>query len=427
MASSQGSVPQGRLARFARMATIGLRASATRLVARDVAASAQQAATVLGTLRGLAAKLGQMASYVDGVVPEKHRDHYESAMKGLQTAGACSLPEEIREVVETELGAEIGALFQRWEEEPIASASIGQVHYAVLHDGREVAVKVQHPGIAGAIDSDLANVGMLGGLLDVMGGKRFDTRSQLEMVRRRFREELDYELEASRIRAFAALGVGDSTVRVLRLVPALCTRRVLTTELVHGLTFEEACAASEDERRAWSETMWRFVFKGSLVSGMFNADPHPGNYLFHAGGAVTFLDFGRVQIVTEHDLRCTRALHQAALDQDEAAFAEAARELLGARPGALGAHALAYLRRCHEPLFASPFHVTRAYAASLVDEMKSLAQEARHAPAEQFFDLPPELLFMNRLQFGFLSVLARLDVEVDYARVEEEFWHEVPQ
>jgi predicted unusual protein kinase regulating ubiquinone biosynthesis (AarF/ABC1/UbiB family) len=400
---------------------MGVKTGAGALLDRSGAGSAQNAAEVLGTLRGLAAKVGQMASYVDGIVPEGQRAAYEASMKALQAAAPRSSPAGIRACVEAELGAPIDRLFARWSDEPLASASIGQVHAAQLLDGRDVAVKVQHPGVVQAVESDLANAGVLQGFVGALAGKRFETEKMFAVIRARFREELDYELEAMRLTRFAELHAGDPTVRVPGLVRSHSAKRVLTTELARGWTFDEACAAPVDARRAWAETMWRFVFKGTLRGAMLNADPHPGNYIFHPDGVVTFLDYGCIQDVEgDHRARAEK-VHLAALERDEEGFRQAVALLVKSKPGALEKLAVAYTRHCFDPLFQSPYHIHRSYAAVLVDEMKDMAQAARKVPPGEFFSMPPDMVFVNRLQFGFYSVLARLDVEVDYAAVERAF------
>ncbi|HEY5375236.1 MAG TPA: AarF/UbiB family protein, partial [Polyangiaceae bacterium] len=154
-------IPEGRVGRFVRLAGLGARTSASLLFSKSADSAAERAAEVLGTLRGIAAKVGQMASYVDGVVPEGQRVAYEHALSKLREQAPTSSSAEIRSLVEQELRAPISELFRDWEDEPVASASIGQVHRARLPDGRVVAVKVQHPGIAKAVESDLENVGML--------------------------------------------------------------------------------------------------------------------------------------------------------------------------------------------------------------------------------------------------------------------------
>jgi predicted unusual protein kinase regulating ubiquinone biosynthesis (AarF/ABC1/UbiB family) len=419
--SAGRKVPEGRLGRFARLAAVGMRTGAGMLLDRDGTSTAQRAAEVLGNLRGLAAKMGQMASYVDGIVPEHHQDAFQSSMKVLRAAAPRSRPHEVRAAVESDLGAPIDDLFHEWDDEPLASASIGQVHRARLADGREVAVKVQHPGIAAAVESDLANAGIIETFAGAMGMKRFDTGAMLEVVRKRFREELDYALEADNIVHFARVHAGDPQVRVPVLVRERSGPRVLTTELVRGASFDDACAAAENERRAWATTMWRYVFRGNLVGGKFNADPHPGNYVFHDDGAITFLDYGCVHPIPEERLARAVRIHWAAINRDLPAFREAVSAMLDAKPGALEELARAYTRRCFEPLFDAPYRVTKEYAAALLAEMKDMAKVARAVDDAEFFSMPPDMLFINRLQFGFYSVLARLDVEVDYAAIERSF------
>jgi predicted unusual protein kinase regulating ubiquinone biosynthesis (AarF/ABC1/UbiB family) len=417
-------VPKGRLGRLARLAMMGARSGAGMLLGGEGAADS--AAQVLGNLRGLAAKVGQMASYVDGVVPEAQRESYERALSVLRAQAPTSSWASVQATFDSELGP-IEQHFASFEPTPIASASIGQVHRARLHDGSEVVVKVQHPGIEQAVESDLANVGMLEGVATLLGGRRFDAATLLEVVRTRFREELDYRLEASNAETFARLHAGDRRIRVPRIYREHSSRRVLTSELVRGASFEQACAASEPERRAWAETLWRFMIESLLGAGLLHADPHPGNYFFQPHGAIAFLDYGCVQRQDdEYRLRVVGA-HRAALAGEAASFEAAAKLLMQTKPGAMEQPAVAYLRSCFRPLFEVPFRMTRAYASSLVTDMRAIANLARTAPIDEVMTMPPHILFVNRLQFGLYSVLARLDVEVDYAAVERAFLRELDE
>ena len=403
-----------------RLAGLGARTSASLLFSKGGESAAERAAEVLGTLRGVAAKVGQMASYVDGVVPEGQREAYETALKKLREHAPTSTSADIRATVERELGSPINELFRDWEDEPVASASIGQVHRARLADGRVVAVKVQHSGIANAIESDLQNVGMLESVVGTVVGKGVNSRGILEEVKARFREELDYRLEARRQTEFARIFAGDPQIFVPRVFPERSASRVLTSEFVVGCDLDQAATRSEPERRAYAEALWRFVFKGNLVGGMFNADPHPGNYIFQPEGRIAFLDFGCVQPLPTRRLGPARALHRAAVERDEAEFAKQVCVIMETRGGLYEQLAIAYSRRCFEPLFASPFHVTRDFVRNLVSEIGTLKQ-ALFKKGGNFVPLPEGMVFMNRLQFGFYSVLARLDVQVDYAAVERAF------
>lgn len=418
--SERREPPTGRLGRFARLAALGARTSVSLVTSRDGRAAAEQAAQVLGHLRGLAAKVGQMASYVDGIVPPAQRAAYEAALSSLRAASPSSPPEAIRALVEAELGAPIDRLFTEWENEPFASASIGQVHRARLLDGRAVAVKVQHPGIDRAVESDLENAGVIEGLIGRIVPRGIRTSNVFDDIRARFREELDYRHEAEQQRAFAELHAGDPHIHVPTVILERSSRRVLCSELVSGGTLEDAALREVDERRAFAETLWRFVFKGTLVGGRFNADPHPGNFLFHDAGRITFLDFGCVQMLDAERRQKARALHASAVERNETAFRAAVVALLESRGGSYEDKAVEYTQRCFAPLFASPFMLTPEYVSGLVQGIGELKAEM-FAKDKSFVMPPPGMVFMNRLQFGFYSVLARLAVEVDYAAVERRF------
>ncbi len=423
MSGSGRKIPGSRLGRLARLATVSARTGANMLLNREAATEevARKAAEALGTLRGVAAKVGQMAGYVDGVIPEGQRDAYEKWMQKLLAAAPASSPAAVRRLVEEELGAPIDQLFAEWSETPIASASIGQVHRARLPDGQEVAVKVQHPGVARAVESDLQNAGLLERTVAVVGGSKLESRRILEEVRTRFREELDYQIEATRQRRFAEFFNDDPQVVIPTIHERHSSKRVLTSRFIRGANFDEARSAPEPERAAWARAQWRFVYKGTLVGGMFNADPHPGNYFFLPGGQVAFIDFGCVQPVTPERMRLGSATHRAASNGDRREFERAGREMLGLRGGAHERRALAYLHEAFRPQFESPFRMTRSYVAALVDQFRQIATASIRERDGSFVSFPPGVFFLNRLQFGFYSVLARLDVEVDYAAIERGF------
>lgn len=422
--SDERSVPKGKLSRFAMLASVGARTGMSLLTKGSAQVAAERTAEVLGQMRGLAAKVGQIASYVDGVIPESNREVYEAALGKLRDHAMVSSFDAVKRTVEADLGAPIVELFSTFEESPFASASIGQVHRATLRDGREVAVKVQHEGVDVAVESDLANAGVLEPIANLAAGRKVDAKRVFEEMRTRLREELDYPLEAERQAQFRRIHAGDPTIRVPEVFADRSGKRVITSEFVAGRTLAQVASAPEEDRRAFAETMWRFVFKGNLVGGMFNADPHPGNYIFGEGGVVHFIDFGCVEPIVGERQAHARGLHAAAVRKDEEAFASFAKLLLVTQPGQWEDMAVAYSRRCFEPIFESPFRITRAYAASLVHGLKEMGKAARSLPKNEHVPVPKGMVFMNRLQFGFYSVLARLDVEVDYAAVERGFMQE---
>lgn len=414
-------LPSGRLGRLVRLAELGARTGTSLLMRRESDDAAARAAEILGNLRGVAAKVGQMAGYIDGLVPEEHRDAYQKSMKTLLAAAPRSSPAQIRGVIEEDLGAPLDRIFASFDDQAVASASIGQVHRAVLPNGTEVAVKVQHPGVAKAVESDLENAGLLEGALSMMGTRRLESKKVLEEIRARFREELDYTIEARRQMEFARVHEGDPQIVIPKVELACSSRRVLTTDFVRGQSLDEAARLPEQDRAEICRTLWRFVYKGTLHGDMFNADPHPGNYFFQEDGRVAFLDFGCVQAIPDKRRGVAARLHRAACDKDEAAFAEAAKIMLETRGGNHEKRVLGYIRRAFEPQFSSPFRITREYVASLVNHMKDAGKETLVTKDESFVGMPEGMLFMNRLQFGFYSVLARLDATVDYAAVERAF------
>ncbi|MEY4582995.1 MAG: hypothetical protein RL701_7698 [Pseudomonadota bacterium] len=414
---SEKQLPTSRLGRLSRLATVGARSGLSILARGSGDAAAEQALAVLGNLRGLAAKVGQMASYVDGLVPVAQREAYERVLTSLQASTPSSPFESVRELIEGELGAKLADLFAEFDPTPFASASIGQVHRAKLPDGTEVAVKVQHSGIEAAFETDITSAGSMVNFVSVLAPRGIGARALHDEMAMRLREELDYRLEAERQATFASFHVGDPDIHVPKISARYSSQRVLTSELVHGHDFAWATQAPEPLRKHYAEVLWRFVFKAILVHGMFNADPHPGNYRFHEDGKVTFLDFGSVQVLAPHFLAASRDMHDAAIRGDQAAYKRAAAIACQTKPGAYETELLDYLWMCFLPLRESPFKLTREYATEVVTTTRNMK---RHLLDKKANITPPPhgVMLMNRLQFGFYSVLARLDVTVDYAGIE---------
>ena len=260
--------------------------------------TAEDIAATLGAMKGVLMKIGQMASYVDdGLSPAVRR-----TLSRLQDSVPPMSPELAATVLREELGVAPERAFARWDPEPIAAASIGQVHRAITHDGRAVAVKVQYPGIAETIAADLDNVALLRRMLRITAPNQ-DVEALVAELRERVLEELDYRREAENQRYMAAYYDGHPTIRVPKIIDELSTRRVVTSELAAGARFSELATWSQRERDLAAETIYRFVFRSLYEIRAFNGDPHPGNYLFHGDGKVTFLDFGLVKHFTEPELQ----------------------------------------------------------------------------------------------------------------------------
>ncbi|GAA2146258.1 AarF/ABC1/UbiB kinase family protein [Actinomadura napierensis] len=254
----------------------------------------------LGRSKGVLMKAGQLMSFVGFSVDGEYQPVFQQALARLQDDAPPMPPEMAAAQVEAELGAPPGEVFAEFEPDPIAAASIGQVHRAVTRDGRRVAVKVQYPGVERAIRADLANAELLatffqigGGM--VRGGPRVDVRRLAKEVSERVGDEIDYLTEARNQQEFADHYRGHPFVRIPEVDHRLTTRRVLTMEFADGKRHREALLAGQDLKDRWGEVLFRFYLGSIRRIGLFHADPHPGNYLFHDDGTVTFLDFGCVK------------------------------------------------------------------------------------------------------------------------------------
>ena len=350
-------LPTGRAGRTVRLAGLAGHTVATRAQTRmhgrargEAAEAAERArqerlagryAEVLGDMKGAVMKVGQILSFVDvdGVVPASSRQLFQSTLARLQADVPALAPDEIAAVIHAELGAPPEKIFAFFSPRPVAAASIGQVHLARLADGTELAVKVQYPGVADAVRADLANTDVLASVikagLALLGPEapRLDPKMMVEEIRDRVGDELDYRIEAANQQEFHTLYDGHPFIHIPAVYPEFSTGRVLATDYVQAQRWSEATAATESLRSRWGETIFRFVFASLHRHGLFNADPHPGNYLFHRDGTVTFLDFGCVNRFTAERVSVMSALVDAALACDAPRRATGLHQRRAARRG----------------------------------------------------------------------------------------------
>ncbi|MBN1528928.1 MAG: AarF/ABC1/UbiB kinase family protein [Thermoleophilaceae bacterium] len=276
----------------------GRRAAAER---RQVEA-AEQIFEVLGQMKGAAMKVGQVASFIDtGAFPPEFRERIQAKLAELRDAAPRVPFEKMRKVVEDDLGEPLGETFEEFEPEAVAAASIGQVYRARLRDGRDVAVKVQYPGVAQAVRADLQNLGLIMRVAKRMA-PGMDVKAMTREIRERLTDELDYEHEAQNHRAFARTWSGHPFIYVPPVVTRLCTEHVLVTEWVDGIGFEEVRELGAPERDRFGEIVFRFFFGSLYRTGHFSGDPHPGNYRLMPDGRVAFIDFGMTKSVSAEDL-----------------------------------------------------------------------------------------------------------------------------
>ncbi|MFD0069501.1 ABC1 kinase family protein, partial [Streptomyces sp. NPDC127574] len=271
--------------------------ASAELVGRELQQrTAEQLFKVLGELKGGAMKFGQALSVFESALPEEVAGPYRAALTKLQEAAPPMPTRTVHSVLEERLGADWGELFLEFEDKPSAAASIGQVHRAVWHDGREVAVKVQYPGAGDALLSDLTQLSrfarLLGPLIPGM-----DIKPLIAELRDRVSEELDYGLEAQAQAAHAEEFADDPDV----LVPAVVHQcdQVLVTEWIDGVPLSEVITdGTEEQRDRAGQLLARFLFSGPARTGLLHADPHPGNFRLlpdeESGWRLGVLDFGTV-------------------------------------------------------------------------------------------------------------------------------------
>jgi len=388
-----------------------------QLLREDLALqTAEDVAATLGAMKGVMMKIGQMASYVDGGLSPAVR----RTLARLQDSVPPMSPELAAAVVEEELGVPPERAFARWDPRPIAAASIGQVHRAVTLDGRAVAVKVQYPGIAETIAADLRNVALIRRMLRIAAPAQ-DVDALLSELRDRIGEELDYRHEAASQRLMAAYYHGHPTIHIPAIIDELSTRRLITSELSGGARFAELATWPQHERDLAAETIYRFVFRSLYEVGAFNGDPHPGNYLFHRGGKVTFLDFGLVRHFTSAELQpLLQMARTICVEHDPEAFRASLENAGFLRPGAplstqeIVEHLAVFYDTIREP---GPVTITSDYASSVVRRFFDL-----RSPVAQYIAVPRSYVILQRINLGLFAVLGELSATADWRAIAEEIW-----
>lgn len=378
--------------------------------------TAEDVATTLGAMKGVLMKLGQMASYVDDGLPTEAR----RTLGRLQDSVPPMSPELAAGVIAEELGSPPEQVFAEWDPEPIAAASIGQVHRAITRDGRAVAVKVQYPGIAETIEADLGNVSLLRRMLRIIAPGQ-DVESLLTELRERIVEELDYSREADNQQLFAEYYDGHPTIHVPKIVAELSTRRVVTSDLATGARFSELATWPQHERNLAAETIYRFVFRSLYDMRAFNGDPHPGNYLFHPGGRVTFLDYGLVKHFTADELRPLMDMaRDLCVENDPEAFRRSLEDAGFLQPGApLGTdvivdHLAVFYDTIRKP---GELTITGDYASTVVRRFFDV-----RSPIAPYAQVPRSYVILQRINLGVFAILGELTATADWRAIAEEIW-----
>ena len=377
----------------------------------------------LGQMKGVMMKAGQLFGFIVENLPPDAQ-----AALGVLQADAPPLPSGVASaVIRRELGRSPVEIFAEWYDEPIAAASIGQVHRAVTRDGRRVAVKVQYPGIGETLQADLDNAELLYALFAALALKGLDAKGLVDELRMRMSEELDYRLEARNQTMFVEAYAGHPFFRVPAVLTEFSTERMLTTEWVDGLTWaafvEQADQAAKDRA---GEIIWRFAQGSVHELGIFNGDPHPGNYRFDPDGTVTFLDFGLVKRWASGEWERLSPCLDAIMSKDHAALVRAMEDVGFLEPlHGLDVDAVAdYVSAPYLPYLTDRFTFTRQFMKDTIATISDVRGPAKRV-VEQL-NLPPSFIILDRLVWGVSALLGKLEVERPWRAMLDEYRHAAP-
>jgi predicted unusual protein kinase regulating ubiquinone biosynthesis (AarF/ABC1/UbiB family) len=390
--------------------------------------SAEKLVDALGTLKGAAMKMGQLASFIDTeYLPEEYRELYQEKLGKLRSSAPAMPWEKVRKVLIEEYDEPYEDLFGEIETEAFAAASIGQVHRGTLHDGRRVAVKIQYPGVDAAIRADLSNARMILQFAKALA-PGLDARAVAEELKERVLEELDYEYEAQNQRTFARAYRDHPFIYVPDVIARLSRDRVLVTEYVEGKSFDEVKQLDSEARGRFGEIVFRFYLGSIFQLHHFNADAHPGNYLLLDDGRVAFLDFGMTKRLDLEQIQLEIEVVKAKIDGDPERLRERLHDLgFLNHPTRIDAERLMqhvdavggwYWEDAEKEITAE--HVMRVISA-ISDPRSDFYREMRRE------NVPANELMGRRMEIGVLAVLGQLRARRNWHRIAREWWfHEEP-
>ena len=385
--------------------------------------TAEQIFEVLGNMKGAAMKVGQVASFLDtGAFPPEVQERIQQKLAELREAAPRIPFEEMRGVIEEDLEEPLEDVFAEFGEEAVAAASIGQVYRARLGDGRDVAVKVQYPGVAQAVRSDLQNMGLI-----MRVAKRIapgmDTKAMTREIRERLTDELDYEHESQSHRAFERAWRNHPFIHVPPVVTRLSGERVLVTEWVDGAGFEEVRELDRATRDRFGEIVFRFFFGSLYRHGHFSGDPHPGNYKLMPDGRVAFLDFGMTKRLDRDHLDLEREAIRCGMEGDAAGLHSrlAAMGFFDRADEALAPEAVLAHFRAATDWYIEDREVTidKRYAGRVLMDFGDPRSE--HWELMKRETMPPQSLLARRMEALTLSVLGQLGATANWHRIAREW------
>ncbi len=382
--------------------------------------TAEDVAAELGNMKGAIMKLGQMVSFIaEGLPPEAR-----AALATLQQDVPPMAPSLAESVVREQLGDDPERLFLDWNPVPVAAASIGQVHRAVLHDGREVAVKVQYPGVGSAIKHDLDNAELLYGMFSAVALKGLDVKALVDELRARMYDELDYTLEAGCQTEFWERYRDHPFIRIPKVVPELSSEKVLTTEWIDGIGWSEfEQEATPQQRQRAAEVVFRFAQGSVHEHRVFNGDPHPGNYRFHDDGSVTFFDFGLVKRWSADEFEQLIPILDLVMDQQVPEMVAAMEDVGFIRRdhGLDAPHVFACVSAPYRAYMVEEFTFTPEYTTEALQNVMDL--QGPYADVIRNINMPPSFVILDRVVWGVSALLGRLEARNRWRGILDEYRH----
>lgn len=381
--------------------------------------TAEQLFKVLGELKGGAMKLGQAMSIFEAALPEEVAGPYRAMLTKLQDSAPPMPADRVHALLADELGPEWRSRFQSFSDAPAAAASIGQVHRAVWHDGREVAVKVQYPGADKALIADLNQLARMGTLFaSWIPGLEF--KPLIEELRARAIEELDYIRESNNQRAFAQAFEGDAEVLIPHVVAA--SPHVLISEWIDGVPLSHIIREGTQEQRDRAGSMYeRFLLSGPARAGLLHADPHPGNFRISPDGRFVVLDFGAVADLPDGLPRAMGTLLRIAMSGDAEQVMEGLRQEGFVRPNVDvdPDQLLSYLEPFVEPARHETFHFNRDWIRGQFNRINDVRNPDFMVGLK--INLPPSYALIHRVWIGSIAVLCQLGATVPVREVLDEW------
>ncbi|GAA5145710.1 AarF/ABC1/UbiB kinase family protein [Pseudonocardia eucalypti] len=385
-------------------------------VAADLAMrNADQLFAVLGELKGGAMKLGQALSVYEAAIPVELAEPYQEALTKLQANAPAMPKKDVHRQLAEQLGSRWPERFAEFDADDARAASIGQVHKAIWHDGREVAVKVQYPGADQALLSDLRQLRRFSRMIQLMVPGA-DVRALLDELTDRMAEELDYRLEADHQRAFGKAFAGDEKVCVPRVVAS--APKVLVTEWIEGTSLSVYAHnpvrdAQEQQLRDWlGYTVQELMFSSPTRVGLLHADPHHGNYRILPDGRLGVLDFGACAPYPDGIPRpLGRIIRFAADERGEEMLELLIREgFVGREDKVTAEDVLHYIGALGGPVRTEKFRYHRDFMQNEGGRLLNLG--GRDFRTGRSMSLPPQYLMAIRVVGGWMAICSQIDCTV---------------